>query len=370
MTPITCRFCRCTAGAVVLDAGHQPASDHFPAATDPLPDALHPLRMWLCASCGLAQLVEDPTTPEEPRGIEPEALVRQAHEAVRLMTDAGLLDPGRVVAEYGSPHGGAWLPLLTRRGLVPAEGSQPVDVIVDNIGMMHDTDQAAALAERVDRLAPDGTILFQFHSLEAIVAGGQWNALRHGHFAYYSTPALVGMLATVGLSPTTAFRFPLYGGTVLLAASRGGTPDASVSALIGAETAAGVLDPDVVGGLQRDCATTADELASFLRAERDAGRTVLGYSAASRAVALLNRAAIGPDLLPAVADAAPAKVGRRLPGSGIPVIAPSDLLAARPATVVLFVPDLLTEVRATMPEIERSGGRWTVAGTATAISGA
>jgi hypothetical protein len=325
--------------------------------------------MWLCADCHLAQLVEDPTVPEEPRGLEPEALVKQAEEAVGLMAAAGFLEPGKIVAEYGSPHGGGWIDLLTARGLVESEPEQPVDVMVDNIGMMHDADQAKGLAERVERLAPDGVLLFQFHSLAAIVSGGQWNALRHGHYAYYSFPALVGMLAEVGLTVTTAFRFSLYGGTVLLAASRDGRPDHTVAELLADETAAGVLDAGVVRGLQEACSATADELARYLEDEKAAGRTVFGYSAASRSVALLNRAGVGPDMMPAIADASEAKAGRRLPGSAIPVISPADLVDARPDSVVLFVPDLLAEVRAAMPEVEARGGRWVVTGALAAPGG-
>ena len=83
---------------------------------------------------------------------------------------------------------------------------------------MHAPDQAAALAERAARVAPGGVLLLQYHSLDTIVAHGQWNALRHGHYAYYSTTALTAMLAAVGFSPRTAWQFDLYGGTVLLAA--------------------------------------------------------------------------------------------------------------------------------------------------------
>ena len=41
----------------MLDLGEQPSSELFPAAGAPGPDPLLPLRMWLCAGCGLAQLV-------------------------------------------------------------------------------------------------------------------------------------------------------------------------------------------------------------------------------------------------------------------------------------------------------------------------
>ena len=98
----------------------QPACDYFPRSDDPGPDPVYPLQMWLCSSCGLAQLLTDPTVPEEPRGTEPAALVAQAADAVDRVAAAGLLPAGARVAEYGSPHGGSWLGLLADRG--PAAG--------------------------------------------------------------------------------------------------------------------------------------------------------------------------------------------------------------------------------------------------------
>ena len=66
-----CRSCSGRSGHLVLDLGNQPACDHFPGCHDPGPDPSHPLQMWLCSSCGLAQLVGEPTVAEEPLGTEP-----------------------------------------------------------------------------------------------------------------------------------------------------------------------------------------------------------------------------------------------------------------------------------------------------------
>src|SRR5512146_3091547 len=206
-----CRACRGSFGELVLNLGRQPACDYFPEVDAPGPDPVYRLLMWLCATCGLAQLLEDPTLPEEPKGIEPQALIVQAADAVARVAAAGLLPPGGTVAEYGSPHGGSWLGLLAHRGMVPVSGTAGADLIVDCFGMMHAADQAAALDERAARLAPGGTLLLQYHSLDTIVRCGQWNALRHGHYAYYSTTALSLMLRAVGLSPRTAWHFDLYG---------------------------------------------------------------------------------------------------------------------------------------------------------------
>jgi len=357
-----CRACRGSAGSLVLDLGEQPASDYFPRWDDPGPDPVYPLQMWLCSSCGLAQLMSDPTVPEEPRGKEPASLIAQATDAVGRVAAAGWLPERGVVAEYGSPHGGSWLGLLADRGLVPADDGLEADVIVDCFGMMHAADQRAALAERVARIAPGGALLLQYHALSAIIGCGQWNALRHGHYAYYSTTALTAMLAGVGFSPRTAWQFDLYGGTVLLAATRdGGTPDGpdeSVRSLLAEDGRIGTCDPRTFFGLQREVQAHAKALHDWLAAERSTGTTVLGYGAASRAVALLCQAGVDSRLLPAVIDASPAKQGLRMPGTDIPVAAPAELAIRRPDAVLLFVPDLLTEVRQAFPEVEIAGGRW------------
>jgi C-methyltransferase C-terminal domain/Putative zinc binding domain len=357
-----CRACRGRAGELVLDLGQQPACDYFPRRDDPGPDPEYPLQMWLCSHCGLAQLAEDPTVPDEPRGAEPAALIDQAAEAVRRVSAAGLLREGGKVAEYGSPHGGSWLDLLAARGLKQVADGEPAEVIVDCFGMMHAADQSAALAQRAVRIEPGGILLLQYHALNAIVRHGQWNALRHGHYAYYSTTALQAMLAAAGLRARTAWSFELYGGTVLLAAQRKadhpGTPDDAVAALLADDAAIGVCDPVVLAGLQRDCEARAGGLREWLTAELHAGRSVVGYGAASRAVALLRRAQVDGRLLPAVVDASPAKQGLRMPGTDIPVVGPAELAARKPDAVLLFLADLRAEVSAAYPEVEAAGGRW------------
>jgi C-methyltransferase C-terminal domain len=52
-----------------------------------------------------------------------------------------------------------------------------------------------------------------------------------------------------------------------------------------------------------------------------------------------------------------------MPGTDIPVVHPSELAVRRPDAVLLFVPDLLAEVRDAFPEVEDTGGRWVDAAT-------
>jgi hypothetical protein len=359
----SCRWCRSRSGVRVLDAGLQPPSDLHPLPTDPTPDPQFPLIMVMCTDCRLVQLESDSTTPEEPRGLEPRALVEQAEAAVDQATANGYLRPGIQVLEYPSPHGGSWIEQLERRELI--EVSQgPAELLVDIFGMMHEPDQRAALIERISQMSADAILLMQFHTVAAIVRSGFWNALRHGHFAYYSTPVLVRMAAELGLTAISVSEYPLYGGTILLAlakeGSRWGGQGDSVTALVDQEVAEGILKPATVGSLNDSLANSASALSRYLADARSRSEIVAGYSAASRTSALLQLGHVSADDLVSIADAAPGLHGRTMSGSRIPIVSPAELIARRPDKVLLFVPDLLDEVRRTLPEIERNGGRWVV----------
>lgn len=357
-----CRSCAGESGDLVLDLGNQPACDHFPGLDVRNSDPTYPLRMWLCSTCGLAQLVGEPIVAEEPLGSEPDALVAQAVDAVERLASAGYLPDRSRVVEFASPHGGSWLGPLAERGMTPVTDGGPGDLVIDSFGMMHASDQAAALAERIARVASGGNLLLQYHSLETIVRLGQWNALRHGHFAYYSTSALVGMLEANGFSPRAAWHFDLYGGTILLAACRTSDGradlDGSVAALLSGDASRGVRDPEAVRSLQDQAEAHARGLRDWLELQRNDGRMVIGYGAASRAVALLCKAEVDRRLLTAVVDSSTAKHGLRMPGTDVPIVGPATLATLGRRDVLLFVPDLLAEVRRDFPEVEAGGGRW------------
>lgn len=359
---VTCRSCGASRGEIVLDLGAQPPCDTFHPASDPGPDPAYPLRMWGCAGCGLAQLVEDPGSPEEPQGRQPRSMRDLAARAVDRLARAGWLREGRTVTEFVSPHGGSWAAPMSEYGMaaVPPGAGEPVDLVVDVYGLMHEPDQDGALARRAARVAEGGVAVFQIHSLATILTHRQWSDLRHGHYAYWSLPALAAGLRRHGLGIHRAWWEPTSGGTLLVAATRQPAPDEETKALIAAERAAGAGDLEVMRGLQRAADTTAATLRRWLGGQRQAGRRVVGYGAASRGVPVLCHAGIDATLLPMLADASTAKHGRRMPGVDVPIVEPDEMLAYRPDLVLLFLPDLLGEVRTALPGVEAAGGQWVV----------
>ncbi|MGY4720999.1 methyltransferase domain-containing protein [Naumannella huperziae] len=347
-----CRACGRAGGRddVVLDLGEQPITQHLPEPGDPGPDPRAPLAMWCCRGCGLAQLAGEVDPGPEVVGVEPAAVRELARSALVDAGERGLLD-GATVREFGSPHGGTWLDLLPGHRVV-TDGV--AEVVIDSLGLMHEPDQARAAGRLAAALAPGGTALVQFHDLAAIAEQRQWNALRHGHYAYYSTTALVRLLGVAGLVPVHALRHDLYGGSVVLALRHWAAArplDGSVAELVARDAALGITEPAALAGLGAAAAESVRRLRRHLAARRAAGDRVVAYGAASRAVALFAIAGVGADQVLAVGDASPGKQGRALPGSRIPVVTPERLAELAPDEVLVTIPELLVELAAARPEL-------------------
>ncbi len=354
MAELKCVLCRASGDQVVLDLGAQPSARQWPLPSDPTPDPAYGLAMWVCPGCGLAQLAEDQTTEPEVAVPEPQAVRDQAAQAVADLTRLGWLAGRRTVREFGSPHGGSWLEHLP---LEVTDG--PADLVVDSLGLMHERDLAAAVEARCEALAGAGALVALVQPLGDIVATGQWTALRHGHYAYFSLTSLRSALSQVGLVPVTALRYDLYGGTAVVVATRDGSPDEELRRAYAVEQAQGLDRPEGVARLAATVSDSLERLRAYLDERRASQTRLYGYGAASRAVAELATLGDAARALTAVADASPAKQGRALPGSRVPVVSPEQLLAADPEEVLVLLPDLVGELLERYPAL---AGRLVVAG--------
>jgi hypothetical protein len=344
-----CALCR-TPGRpedVALDLGLQPSMRHYPLPTDPVPDPTYPLALWVCPSCGLAQLQGDETNEPEVPVVELAAAIDQERRAVDDIAD---LLVGRTTAHaFDSPHGGSGIAPYSAQGLMAVDG--PADVVVDTFGIMHDVDQAAAFAARAAATSPDGILVFTIQPADDIVASGQWSSLRHGHVAYYSITAMRNALARVGFVPIRLLRYDLYGGTAVVVAQRGGQPDAALREAYESEAAAGLTTPAGFAGLRESVAASLESLRRYLDGHAARGTRLYAYGAPSRAIALLAGVGDAVQALTATADASPAKQRRCLPVSRIAVISPEELIAAQPDEVLLLLSDLRDEVLAAYPAL-------------------
>jgi hypothetical protein len=80
---------------------------------------------------------------------------------------------------------------------------------------------------------------------------------------------------------------------------------------------------------------------------------VAGYGAPAKATTLLNYCSVNRDILDYVVDSTPAKQGRYVPGTGVPILAP-DTTRTPPDTYLLLAWNYLSEIVAR----EGLGTRW------------
>lgn len=356
-----CRGCGRPLVDLVLDLGEQPAAESFPPLDDPAAEQRFPLRVYWCPTCRLAQLGPTVSTEDTPAVVESAAGRAHAERVLAETIERHDLLAGASVREFPSPHGSSWLPHALTAGLRPVEAPARADLLLDAYGLLHSADLSAELAARAEALADDGVLVMEFHHLQALVTQAQFDMVRHGHTMYLSLESLVPALARHGLGVTHVDQSPLYGGGLVLTVRRGGQPDPTVDAARRRERMLGLDRPDGIRALQAAADKAWNGLRTWLSAERAAGRTVVGYGAPTKATTLLCGADVGPDLLPFTVDASPAKHGRAIPGSRIPIRPVADLLDAKPDSVLILIWDLVDEIRAQLPEVPGWGGRFVVA---------
>ena len=99
---------------------------------------------------------------------------------------------------------------------------------------------------------------------------------------------------------------------------------------------------------------------SFLIEAKRAGKKVGAYGAAAKGNTLLNFAGVRADLLPWVVDRNPAKQGKYMPGSRIPVVDEARLLAERPDYVLVLPWNLGEEIKSQLCYARDWGAKFVV----------
>jgi len=91
------------------------------------------------------------------------------------------------------------------------------------------------------------------------------------------------------------------------------------------------------------------------------GKSVAGYGAAAKGNTLLNYAGIRPDLISFIVDRNPAKQGKFMPGSRIPIVDEKHLKADKPDYVVVLSWNLKEEINNQLNYIRQWDGKFITA---------
>ena len=220
-------------------------------------------------------------------------------------------------------------------------------------------------------LKPAGVSTFEFPHLMQLIGQNQFDTVYHEHYSYLSLTAVSAIFIRNGLAVFDVEELPTHGGSLRVFAQRSDTaPHAlspRVATMLEREAAAGLTRRETYAAFQSRAEKVKDDFVAFLIDAKRQGLKVGAYGAAAKGNTLMNFAGIRPDLLPYVVDKNPAKQGKFMPGSRIPIVDEAHLLADRPDRVVILPWNLKNEVMEQLAVIRGWDGQFVVAVPALAI---
>lgn len=400
---MNCRHCQSPLQTPVLDLGAAPPSNAY-LSQEKLyaPEVWFPLRLMVCETCWLVQ-TEDYAGREAlftedyayfssfssswldhskayvaamraRFGLNGDSMVVEvaANDGylLQFVTAAGIpnygIEPTESTAHAARNKG---IDIVERffgveLGRELAAAGRSADLMVANNVLAHVPDINDFVGGFAALLKPSGVATFEFPHVMRMIADNQFDTAYHEHYSYLSLTAVARIFAANGLQVFDVEELSTHGGSLRVFAQRaGGKLDVApaVRALLDRERAAGLTTTSYYARFQERAERIKHDLTAFLIAQAREGRRVVAYGAAAKGNTLLNFAGIRPDLLGYVVDRNPAKAGKYMPGSRIPIVGEERLRADR-ADLVLILPwNLKNEIVAQLDYIREWGGRMAVA---------
>ena len=398
-----CRNCGSLLTLPLIDLGSAPPSNAYLSPENlRKPEQWFPLRVLVCEQCWLVQ-TEDFDHTIEPFGADyayfsgfSTSWLKHAERYVAEMVVRFDLGPMSHVIELAA-NDGYLLQYVKARG-IPCTGVEPTastaaaarekgipiieeffglrlatrlasdntraNLLVANNVLAHVPDINDFVAGVAIILAPSGIATFEFPHLLKLIAENQFDTIYHEHFSYLSLTAVQTIFNQNGLTIFDLQEIPTHGGSLRVFAARADEPrerQASVSALLEREREAGVASASYYSGFQAKADRVKTDLLSFLIETKRHGKTVIGYGAAAKGNTLMNYAGIRPDLIPFVADRNPAKRGKYMPGSRIPIVSEECIGKRKPDFVLILPWNIRAEVVQQLEYIRSWGGRFVTA---------
>ena len=399
-TGATCRFCAAELRVVMVDLGKSPLCQTMlsPEQLNQM-EPFYPLRADVCEKCSLVQ-VEEYVSPSDIFADYNYFssysdswlghMKRYADEMVQRLD----LNHDSMVVELAS-NDGYLLQYFVDRG-IPVLGVEPaanvakvavdkgvptlVEFFSEDVArqMLEDGVEADlicganVLAQVPDLnsfvsgiklvLAEKGICTIEFPSLFNLIDFNQFDTIYHEHFSYFSLTSAVRVFEAHGMTVFDVEELPSHGGSLRIFARHADDEPITERArqMLANEQTRGVDEMATYTEYGERVEATKHNLLEFLINARRQGRTVVGYGAPGKGNTLLNYCGIRTDLLAYTVDRSPAKHGRYLPGTHIPVYRPERIEETKPDYVLILPWNLRAEISGQLESIRQWGGQFVV----------
>lgn len=373
-----CRACGGIHLVPIIDLGMQPPSNAF-KKTPIAPETCYPLRAVYCAECFLMQINVD-VPPTELFGSDYVYFSQNSQEWLKhtkqycdmAIKKFGLRRDDSIVLEIGGNDGHLLVNLkdhvLRAINIEPSASVATVsakrgietwieyfkpqqiqaDLIIANNVMAHVPDLDGFVRALSLSIKPTGRITIEFPHALTLLEGIQFDTIYHEHYSYLSYTALDPLFRKYGLHVYDVEKLPTHGGSLRLYVGKCQRIQPSIMELWREEEA--LRHPEFYQLFATCAEICRDRFLEWIATKPN----VLGYGAAAKGNTFLNYCGITAKELPMVADTTPAKKGLYLPGSCIPVVPESIVLAQKPEHLLILPwnwrDEIIRRIRQTLPK--------------------
>lgn len=399
---MTCRHCNSNLTLCLVDLGSAPPSNAYLSADDlRTPEKWYPLRVMVCQECWLVQ-TEDYAQADELFATDyayfsstSSSWLRHAAQYTSNITNRLGLNRNTFVVELACNDGyllknfvAAGIPCL---GIEPTDGTadaaealdvpvlrnffgkslgeqlaqdgKQADLIIGNNVYAHVPDINDFTLGMKALLKPSGTITLEFPHVLDLIRHCQFDTIYHEHYSYLSLHTVCRVFEQAGLMVYDVEQLSTHGGSLRIYGTDQGARDVSANThrVLEIEKEAGLQTQELYSNFQQRTDQIKNDFLLFLLERKRMGKRVAGYGAAAKGNTLLNYAGVRPDLLPFICDAAPSKQGKYMPGSRIPILAPSALSQDPPDFLLVLPWNIIDEVTRNYEDLSKRGMQFAVA---------
>lgn len=240
------------------------------------------------------------------------------------------------------------------------------DFIASNNVLAHVPDINDFVAGYSILLKPKGIATFEFPYLVNLLEKNQFDTVYHEHYSYLSLSAVNTIFSANGLHVFDVELIDTHGGSLRVFAERKDSlhkkiQSNMVSELLTEEKFRGYLSERAYVGFQYVAEKAKDDMVKFLIKAKQEGKLVCAFGAAAKGNTFINFAGIRSDFISVVADSNPAKQGKFMPGSRIPIVSEEVLASYKPDYIVILPWNLQKELILRLTYMRQWGCKFVVA---------
>jgi C-methyltransferase C-terminal domain/Methyltransferase domain/Putative zinc binding domain len=363
----------------VLDLGNQVLTGVFPKSKD-AKVASGPLRLVKCSGgeevCGLVQLQHSCDLSElygenygYRSGLNP-SMVVHLQQKVRRIRELVDLRRGDVVVDIGSndsttlqaypdaelvllgidPTGVKFrkyypkhiqlIPEFFSSSLLRKAYPNKQARVVTSFSMFYDLEDPLGFMREIrEILADDGVWVFEQSYMPTMLETNSYDTVCHEHLEFYALRQIKWMTDKAGLRIVDVEFNDINGGSFSVTAMKSAGDDvtpSAVQAILAAERAKGLDSMVPYEEFSARVAASKQQFLSFLEQSRGVGKRVMALGASTKGNVFLQYCGLTERDIPFVGEVNDDKIACFTPGTLIPIIKESDVLAMRPDYLLIL----------------------------------